>query len=228
MNKMIKRLGLTTAALAAALFVAPTFGQDKDLVAIPEKRPKPAFVGTPKAPPPGTRVRKPTGKPRGEFLAPKGTVNLAKGKPVNSSDKEPIIGKLDQITDGDKEATDGSFVELGPGLQWVQVDLQQAGKIYAIIVWHNHTDPRIYKDVVIQVSDDPDFISNVKTVFNNDADNSAGLGIGEEYEEFEVAEGHLIDTKGVQARYVRLYSKGSTADDQNHYTEVEVFGVPAK
>jgi hypothetical protein len=29
----------------------------------------------------------------------------------------------------------------------------------------------------------------------------------------------------VTGRYVRCYSKGSTADDQNHYTEVEVYGI---
>jgi len=50
------------------------------------------------------------------------------------------------------------------------------------------------------------------------------------FEYFEAAEGKLIDCKltnkeGVKGRYVRCYSKGSTADDQNHYTEVEVYGV---
>ena len=37
-----------------------------------------------------------------------------------------------------------------------------------------------------------------------------------------------VDAKGAVARYVRLYSKGSTADEQNHYVEVEVYGLPAK
>jgi hypothetical protein len=41
--------------------------------------------------------------------------NLALNKPVTSSDKDPIIGKLDQVTDGDKEGSDGSWVELGAG-----------------------------------------------------------------------------------------------------------------
>ena len=36
-----------------------------------------------------------------------------------------------------------------------------------------------------------------------------------------------MDTKGVKGRYVRLWSKGNTSDDQNHYTEVEVWGLPA-
>ena len=32
----------------------------------------------------------------------------------------------------------------------------------------------------------------------------------------------------VKARYVRLYSKGNTSNDMNHYVEVEVLGLPAK
>ena len=84
------------------------------------------------------------------------------------------------------------------------------------------------EDVVVQVADDPDFIDNVKTLFNNDGDNSSGLGIGKDKAYWETNEGKLIDAKGVVARYVRLYSKGNTADDQNHYTEVEVYGLPAK
>jgi hypothetical protein len=30
--------------------------------------------------------------------------------------------------------------------------------------------------------------------------------------------------KGVQGRYVRLYSRGNTANDLNHYVEVEIYG----
>ena len=79
--------------------------------------------------------------------------------------------------------------------------------------------------MVVQVSDDPDFISNVKTIFNNDFENITGLGIGQDFQFFEQFEGKLIEAKGgAKGRYVRLYSKGSTADDQNHYTEVEVWG----
>lgn len=198
------------------------------LVPLKLKLPKPVFVGTPKNIPPGTTVEKPTGKPRPPLMVPPGVKNVALGKPVTSSDEEPIIGDLDLITDGDKEATEGSYVELGPGLQYVQIDLGAEYKIYAIVIWHYHGDPRVYHDVIVQVADDPDFITNVKTLFNNDHDNSAGLGIGKDREYFETYEGKLIDAKGVKARYVRLYSNGSTADDQNHYTEVEVFGLPAK
>jgi hypothetical protein len=36
--------------------------------------------------------------------------------------------------------------------------------------------------------------------------------------------GKLIDAKGSSAQYVRLYSNGNTANDMNHYIEVEVYG----
>ena len=42
----------------------------------------------------------------------------------------------------------------------------------------------------------------------------------------EVAEGRLIDPKGVKGRYVRFYSNGNTTNDLNHYVEVEVYGSP--
>jgi len=198
------------------------------LVPIEIDLPKPMFVGTPQ----DTRVpnlEKPLGKPRPPFLAPVGTTNVAFEKPVSSSDEEPIIGEIEYVTDGDKEAADGSFVELGPFLQHVTIDLEQTCEIYAIVVWHYHKQPRVYYDVVVQVSDDSDFISNVKTVFNNDMDNSAGLGVGKNMHYTETAEGKLIDclSQGhVRGRYVRLYSKGNTSNDLNHYIEVEVYGKP--
>ena len=35
-----------------------------------------------------------------------------------------------------------------------------------------------------------------------------------------------IDAKGVEARYVRLFSNGSDKAETNHYVEVEVYGKP--
>jgi len=192
--------------------------------------PKPMFVGTPQ----DTKVEnleKPLGKARAPFLAPEGTKNVALNKPVSSSDEFPIIGEIDMITDGDKEAADGSYVELGPFLQHVTIDLEKAYNLYAIVVWHYHKQPRVYFDVVVQVSNDPDFITDVKTVFNNDIDNSAGLGIGKDMHYTETNEGKLIDllSQGSpKARYVRLYSNGNTSNDLNHYIEVDVYGTPAE
>jgi hypothetical protein len=194
------------------------------------KLPKPMFVGTPQ----DTRVpnlRKPTGKARPPFLAPVGCKLLSLNKPVSASDEEPIIGDIEMITDGDKEAADGSYVELGPFVQYVTIDLEQEAEIAAIVVWHYHKQPRVYFDVVVQISDDKDFITGVKTVFNNDIDNSAGLGIGKDMHYTETSEGELIDcvSQGMpKGRYVRLYSNGNTSNDLNHYIEVDVYGKPVQ
>ena len=54
-----------------------------------------------------------------------------------------------------------------------------------------------------------------------------GKGIGKARPYIETNLGKLIDAKGMTARYVRLHSGGNTANDLNHYIEVEVFGKPA-
>ncbi|MGB2865867.1 MAG: hypothetical protein WBC05_21220 [Sedimentisphaerales bacterium] len=199
------------------------------LVPIDIKLPKPMFVGTPQ----DTKVpnlEKPLGKARPPFLAPEGTKNVALGKPIASSDEEPIIGEIEMITDGDKEAADGSYVELGPFVQHVTIDLEAMYEIYAIVAWHYHKQARVYFDMVVQVADDADFITNVKTVFNNDIDNSAGLGVGKDKHYTETNEGRLFDVlaQGIKTRYVRLYSNGNTSNDLNHYIEVEVYGKPVQ
>jgi hypothetical protein len=117
---------------------------------------------------------------------------------------------------------------LDPFLQHVTIDLEEPHQIFAVVVWHYHRQPRVYLDVVVQTADDPDFITNVKTLFNNDIDHSAGLGVGADMHYIEASQGELIDAKGVTARYVRLYSNGNSANELNHYVEVEVHGRPAR
>ncbi len=205
---------------------APSAG-GAELVPIDIKLPKPMFVGTPTniAVP---NLEKPLGHPRPAFLAPEGTKNVALKRRVSGSDEQPIIGELSMVTDGDKEAAEGSFVELGPRVQYVTIDLKAKHTVYAIVMWHFHKQPAVYHDVIVQVADDPDFVSNVRTVFNNDIDNSAGQGVGKDMSYVETAEGKLVDAKGVEGRYVRLYSRGNTANELNHYIEVEVYGKPVK
>jgi len=164
--------------------------------------------------------------PRPAFYAPVGASNVALGKGVTASDDMPIIGELAMMTDGDKQAQDGSYVELGPLMQHVTIDLETTCEIYAVVVWHWHMQGRVYFDVVVQVADDADFTQSVRTLFNSDIDNSAGLGVGKDKHYVETHEGKLIDAKGQQARYVRLYSQGNQANDLNHYTEVEIWGKP--
>ena len=159
------------------------------------------------------------------LMVPQGTRLLSRGKPVTSSDDNPIIGSLSLITDGDKDAGEGYFVELLDGLQWVQIDLEQHADIQAVWVWHFHSQRRAYHDVIVQVSDDPQFKQGVTTLYNNDYDNSAGMGKGVDRPYADTRFGLLVDARGTPGRYIRLYSRGNTANEMNHYIEVEVFGT---
>ena len=189
--------------------------------------PKPMFIGTPSNIR-STNLELVTGKSRGPFFVPKGTRLLSLNKRTTSSDMQPVIGEISFVTDDEKSGGDGYFVELGPGKQWVQIDLGSSCVLNAILVWHYHSQARVYRDVVVQVSDNKDFLKGVVTLFNNDHDNSSGLGIGKDKEYIEVSEGRLFDLKGIKGRYVRLYSDGNTSNDLNHYVEVEIYGTPAK
>ena len=80
----------------------------------------------------------------------------------------------------------------------------------------------------VGVKDDPDFVEGVKTIFNNDIDNSLGFGVGSDMHYVETSEGKLVDAKGQIARYVRLNSNGNNANELNHYIEVEVYGKPVE
>lgn len=217
---------LATTALPRATSAQAAAGGK--LAPIPIELPKPMFEGTPQNVRGIPNLQKPLGRPRDPFLAPAGVTNVAKGKKVESTDMEPIIGEIDQITDGDKKGAEGSYVELGPDKQSVTIDLGAPHEVYAVLFWHFHRTPRVYLDVIVQLADDAAFSKNVRTVFNNDHDNSSGLGAGADMNYVETAEGKLVDAKGNKARYVRLYSKGNNANELNHYVEVEVFGRPAK
>jgi hypothetical protein len=172
------------------------------------------------------RAQKPRGKQGEPLLVPRGTKLLSRGVKVTSSDDHPIIGEIAMITDGNAEVPSGvgfNGVQLWAGLQWVQLDLGKSHALYAILVWHYYSPesedysfgweytwdwPRVYQDVVVQISNDPTFRDDVITVFNNDHDNSSGLGKGKDDIYIETSEGHWIDSKGVEGRYIRLYSNG--------------------
>jgi hypothetical protein len=193
---------------------------------LPVELPKPGQEGTP----PNFNIpnlEKPSNKPRPPFLVPADVTNVAKGKKVTSSEKDPLVGDLTMIVDGDTEQVEGNDVELGAGVQWVTIDLESPQEIFGILFWH-YFQPRVYYSVIVQTADDDAFTKNVQTWFNNDINNKAKLGVGKNLNYIESYEGKLVDAKGIKARYVRLYSAGSNANPLNHYVEVEVFGRPAK
>lgn len=193
-------------------------------VALPLELPEKSFMGTPLDY--WSEILEFTYTAREPFMVPAGTELLSRGKPVTSSDPTPSMGKLAMITDGDKGFQEKSLVELDKGLQWVQLDLGQPSSIQAIVVWHFHMSERVYHDFSVHIADDPNFTQNVRTLYNNDHDNSAGLGAGHDKEYVESSEGRLINGHGEVARYVRLYSRGNTSNERNNYVEIEVWGLP--
>lgn len=213
-----------SAPAAAAAPAAPAGDQEE----IKLEFPKPMFIGTPvPAKLPNLETPDPS-KIIKTFMAPKGTVNLAKGKAVTSSDPAPIIGDLPLVTDGDADGSDGCFVELAPGPQWVQIDLGAPTSINKIAMWHYHKQAQAYVDVVVQVSNDKEFKTGVTTVFNSDHDDTLKLGAGADPAYIETNHGRVVDAKNTKAQYVRLTSNGNTSNEMNHYCEVQVFGVPGK
>ncbi len=211
-------------ALAAAISLDSAAAE---LAPLPLKLPLPTLKGTPDDLPKGSNVEPIPEKPRPAFMAPKGARNLALNKKIIASDKSPFWGELSQITNGNKEAFDDQVVEMRKGVQWVQIDLGEVCEIYAVVVWHDHRLLQVFRSVIVQAADDPDFVGNVTTLFNNDTENAAGLGIGTDRQYFETNQGKLIVANGVKARYLRFYTNGSNLTAVNRYQEIEVYGQPA-
>jgi hypothetical protein len=221
------------------LFLAPTLPAANapkaqsaagDLVPLILDLPKAAFIGTPPNDLKTNSYTEPydPDKKRPPMLIPRGLKNLAPGSKLTCSATNVNAETLAKLTDGDKEAYDESTILLRRGIQYVQMDLGSSHALFAIVIWHAHNIPKAYHDVVVQVADDPEFKQSVRTLFNNDQDNTAGLGVGTDREYFESREGKLIAAKGVTARCIRFYSNGSTQSGLNEYTELEVYGRPAK
>jgi hypothetical protein len=146
--------------------------------------------------------------------------NVALGKSVTTS-SNPIIGNPQMITDGNKKSNFDSYIELGPFKEYITIDLDKEYEIHAIRTWHYYERPQVYRDVVIQIANKPNFTDAV-VVFNNDSDNTIGFGNGKDQVYKETNEGKAVYVEKVRGRYVRLYSNGNTENDLNRYIEVEV------
>ncbi len=201
---------------------------DDALVPLQPKLPAPSFIGTPKDLPPGVDLEPAQKGPPPPLMIPKDARNIAPNAKLSSSDQRVTAADLAKLTDGDKEPTDESTLLLRKGSQYVQFDLGGTNEIYAIVIWHSHDTPKIFRDVIVQLSGDRDFTGGVKTIYNNDRSNETGLGAGQDKQYVESYRGKTIDAKGAPARFVRLYSHGSTDSALNVYTEVEIYGRPAK
>ncbi len=228
MNYSVRTLFLAAAlAVSAAAPRQLRAADDGGTVPLKLKLPTHTVKGTPEDLPTGPNIEPPPKSAPAPIQVPAGVSNVALGKKVTSS-VAPYSGELSQITDGKREPFDEDAVEFKKGSQWVQVDLGESFAIHAIVVWHDHRLLQAMHDVIVQVSDDPEFKTGVTTLFNNDTDNSSKQGVGTDREYFELEYGRVIPAKGVKARYVRGYTKGSSLTAINCWQEIEVYGLPAK
>lgn len=209
-------------SVVAAAFCAVS----ADKVAVKFEIPPPHSSGTPKEikssnlePDPGP------GKYRAPIMVPAGFDKkiTTEDTPVTTSE-EAVTGENEFVVDADKTPDATCMLQLPGGLQWVQLDLGAEKTVSAVCVWHDQGDDRVYKDVIVQLSNDAKFAHGVTTIFNNDHDNTAKLGKGSDKEYRERNDGRPIDGKMTKARYVRCYSAGSTSEPVNNYVEIEVFG----
>ncbi len=214
------------AVLAFAMgYMAPPASADEETMELDIELPDPSYVGSPlnyTSP----RLEPMSWRKRDPIEVPAGTENVALDKEVTAS-VEPRMGTLDQITNGEIGYADEYLVELPAGPQWVQIDLEQEHEISAITAWHFFESERVYFDIVVQVSNDPEFEEDVTTIFNNDYANELGFGEGEDPEYIETHQGRLFEPEeDLSGRYVRLWSNGNNWNDYNHYIEVQVYGRP--
>ena len=158
------------------------------------------------------------GRPRDPILVPEGADHLiSSGCVVTASVHGIPKDELAFVTDGDGELPDGCWHEptmydgrlvLTGGVTWVQIDLGCSQPVYGICVWRYQVPSNITRDMVVQLSNDPTFQQDVHMIFNNDHDNSAGLGKGRDKEYIETNEDRPIAAGGIVARYVRVYANG--------------------
>src|SRR5687767_6148463 len=124
----LRKLLLITAvgaglAVQTAFRSNQTFAAEGDLAPLPLELPQPTLKGTPDDLPTGPGIEPLSDKPRVPFMAPKGVKNVALKKKVTLSDKNPISGKPEQVTDGQKEAFDDQVIEMHKNSQYAQIDL---------------------------------------------------------------------------------------------------------
>lgn len=218
----------TTIHLLSVAVAAWLSSAAAETVKVPIELPQPYYGATPSGYIGRNLERTPIYTDPEPIEAPDGTTNVALNKPVTGSAK-PNFGELGFVTDGKVSHESNALMELGPGVAWVQIDLEAVHDIYGIVMWHDYIEERVFFDVAVLVSNDPEFEQGVETLFNNDHDNSAERGAGTDKEYKETHRGRVIRVpEGVKGRYVRIYSNGNDSDLMNRYIEVQVFGVPEK
>ena len=156
------------------------------------------------APSPETAIRKALEKAE----------NFALNKPVTVGFPHGITaGKPELLTDGRLDGHLGHGVE---GLTWVQVDLGKTQPVAVVRLWNYFRDGRTFQGNRLVVSPTGKFHGEETVIFDSEKSG--------EYP--EQPDGRLWVFEPVEARYVRSYLNGNTANAGSQWVELEVFGRP--
>lgn len=133
--------------------------------------------------------------------------NFALNKTVTASGPQTVNRPLTRVNDGVKNDAD-LYTDVTTGTEaWVQIDLGQVQPINAVRVYHYFLDGRTYNSPRTETS-----IDGVNwTIVSSPAPYA------------EASSGQLRTFAARDARYVRDYISGSSANVGNHWVEVEVF-----
>lgn len=165
------------------------------------------------------------------FLAPSGTKIVSLNKPVTSS-TPPTKGQIGWITDDEafcgQEGENTVSFEALPC--WIQIDLGSKHLIDHVWLWHDQgtlarrLTPEVFEDVIVQLSNDAKFASDVVTLFNSDDDGSCRQGKGTDPTYMDSNHGRGVPVGGQQARYVRIWGGKAYSGGPCRFTEVTVWG----
>jgi hypothetical protein len=165
------------------------------------------------------------------FLAPADTKIVSLNKPVTSS-TPPTKGQIGWITDDEafcgQEGENTVSFETLPC--WIQIDLGSKHLIDQVWLWHDQgtlarrLTPEVFEDVIVQLSNDAKFASDVVTLFNSDDDDSCGQGKGTDPTYMDSNHGRGVPAGGQQARYVRIWGGKAYSGGPCRFTEVTVWG----
>lgn len=162
----------------------------------------------------------------GEYIIGDGSENVALGKPVTFTiPTKSVFGSSDEtfVTDGNFDPYNvyGTYADT---YGFAIVDLGQEYVIDKLIVkaFHDWT----FEDVVLQMALDKDFTQGVYTVFNNDTDNSVGVGAGSDGTYTESGSGHCFKFSPVTARYIRFHNHSVNGrENYSFWEEIQAYTV---
>lgn len=120
-------------------------------------------------------------------------VNVARGvTDVTTNGIAARNGKrLTVVTDGDRSTSEYALIATDSAAKYIQLNLGEPHFITKVNILNDYNPeaPRAGKDLIVQLSNDPTFTTGVTTIYNNDDDNSVGLGAGADAEYVEPSSG---------------------------------------